>query len=83
MRVRLLLVIRTLLSKVAWQTIITSEEDSEDSVRDLRSKAPHSDEVFLDKAKDPKIKELLSDKGTKFLDDNLQQKNITTKASVT
>ena len=36
----------------------------------LRSKAPHLDEVSLDKTKDPKIKDLVSDNGTKFPDYN-------------
>ena len=60
---------------------IASEKESEDQANcwnsifyrfdwDLRSKAPHLDEVSLDKTKDPKIKDLVSDNGTKFPDYN-------------
>ena len=48
--------------------IKTGETHTSD--RDLRSKAPHSDEVSLDKTKDLKIRDLLSDKGTKFPNNN-------------
>ena len=62
---------------------IASEEESEGQAlrivnivsfytfdRDLRSKASNLDEVSLDKTKDLKIKDLLSDKGTKFPNNN-------------
>ena len=68
--------------KTCYKSVaIASEKESEeqanceivsftDLIWDLRSKATHLDEVSLDKTKDPKIKDLVSDNGTKFPDYN-------------